>query len=63
MAEYESGWLAYWLIYIWISIAVSAVTVVWFTIGGLRDLRQMLRRLETAQRDEMDDGTVSEERD
>jgi len=49
-----------WVVFnnIWLPIVVGVVTTVWFTIGGIRDLRRLLQRLRTQPRDAMDDGTV-----
>ena len=37
---------------------VAAVSTVWFTIGGLHDLRQLFRDLKTRKIDVLDDGRV-----
>ena len=33
--------------------------MIWFTIGGFRDLKEMFRRLRAARAEETDDGRVS----
>lgn len=38
--------------------AKDMVLVVWFTWGGVRDIRQLFARLEKAQINPEDDGTV-----
>jgi len=52
-------WANYWL---WLAIiapfVISAVTMVWFTIGGLIDLRAFFHALKTMKRDARDDGRV-----
>jgi hypothetical protein len=35
--------------------------IVWFTLGGFRDIRAMLKKLRAMQRDTSDDGMVVEE--
>jgi SSS family solute:Na+ symporter len=54
----DASWTGFWKIYIYIQIAVSSIVVVWFGIGGLRDVRTMLRTLRVMQRDPHDDGIV-----
>ncbi len=58
---YDSVWIRYWEIYLWIQIGISAVVVIWFGIGGLSDLRSMIRQLATMERDPNDDGRVRDD--
>ncbi|MCC6423758.1 MAG: sodium:proline symporter [Phycisphaerales bacterium] len=52
-------WSKYWhIVGIWMPLVIGIGTTVWFTIGGLRDLMALFRQLSSAERDEMDDGTV-----
>lgn len=54
-----AGWAAYFRVMgIWVPLAVGAVTSVWFTWGGIRDLRALFRRLAEMKRNELDDGRV-----
>ena len=53
----------WWATYFWINgicfgLLVGAITTVWFTWGGTRDLFRLFRDLETLQRDPDDDGRV-----
>jgi solute:Na+ symporter, SSS family len=57
----DASWLTFWRIYLTVHISVSVVIIVWFLIGGFRDLHRMNRRLETSDRDHRDDGFVSAE--
>ncbi len=53
------GWALYFKINgIWIPLAVSIVTSVWFSWGGIRDLRRLFRRLASMDRNALDDGRV-----
>lgn len=53
------AWATYFLVMnVGVGLAVGAVTLVWFTVGGARDLRQLFTRLKTLQRDAHDDGRV-----
>ncbi len=38
--------------------AIGVIVTVWFTWGGLRDLRRLFQRLETVRENPLDDGTV-----
>ena len=52
-------WATFWQAYIWISLIAAIATTLWFTIGGLIDLKSMFRKLRTIQRDDLDDGSVN----
>ena len=54
----NSSWMVYWKYYIYINIAVCSVIIVWFTLGGISDLRSMITSLKTENRDHGDDGWV-----
>ncbi|MEI6082698.1 MAG: sodium:proline symporter [Verrucomicrobiota bacterium] len=52
-------WKNFWFIYcICLPFLIGVVTTVWFTWGGVRDLRSFFRRLRAEKVDEADDGTV-----
>jgi SSS family solute:Na+ symporter len=56
----DQAWINWWTIYV-VSIGlVGTAATVWFLIGGFKDLFAMLRRLKTLQRDDSDDGTVTQ---
>jgi SSS family solute:Na+ symporter len=54
----DNVWARFWQVYVYIQLFISVAIVVWFTIGGVRDLRDMLRRLDVMERDDTDDGLV-----
>jgi len=54
----DASWMAFWKTYTRIYMAVSVVVIVWFSTGGLRDLRRMIASLKTMTRDHADDGFV-----
>ena len=56
-------WLSYWRVFIWVQIIMSAVVIVWFAIGGIKDVRKMTHQLATMERDDTDDGMVRREDD
>ncbi|MFA7344840.1 MAG: hypothetical protein WC003_11080 [Terrimicrobiaceae bacterium] len=52
-------WSAFWHFQaVGIAILVAVATSVWFTWGGLRDIRDLFRRLRSQSVNHMDDGTV-----
>jgi len=55
----DSGWMQFWKIFLLIHIALAVVSIIWFTIGGVIDLKVMIKKLRTAVRDEKDDGFIS----
>jgi SSS family solute:Na+ symporter len=54
----DSNWMIYWKYYIIIYALVSAVVLIWFTIGGVIDMKAMFKQLSVMKRDETDDGFV-----
>ena len=56
----DATWAAFWHAYVWIIFGVGCVIVVWFTIGGFRDLRRMYAHLRRYEADARDDGSVRE---
>jgi SSS family solute:Na+ symporter len=57
----DSSWMQFWKTFVWIYLAASIIIIIWFTIGGIRDFKDMLHRLKTMIRDHNDDGTVRKE--
>jgi len=55
----DVAWMSFWRTFILINIVVSALVILWFAIGGTRDLKDMLHRLSTMTRDHKDDGFVT----
>jgi SSS family solute:Na+ symporter len=54
----DSSWAGFWQWYVLVMVVVSGVVIVWFAIGGFRDIREMLKRLAVMRRDDRDDGWV-----
>ena len=54
----DNLWLTFWHVFIWLYFVLTIGVIIWFAIGGLRDLKDLFRRLATAKRDMLDDGTV-----
>ncbi len=59
----DEAWANFWRIYFFIQVVFSIFVLIWFSIGGFRDIGAMLKRLRVMQRDEADDGMVSHEDD
>ena len=54
-------WAKYWFVIgIVLPFLVGTVTFVWFTVGGVKDLRDFFAALRTLQRDASDNGQVRE---
>jgi SSS family solute:Na+ symporter len=56
----KTTWISFWHFYTWAIFGVGCVIVVWFTIGGFRDLGRMYAHLRRYAADERDDGSVRE---
>ena len=56
-------WAAFWHVAgLWVPLAVVAVTGVWFTVGGVRDIRDFFARMKTRVVNPLDNGMVAEHR-
>jgi SSS family solute:Na+ symporter len=54
----DEAWLVFWKYWTWLVFSTGCVIMVWFTVGGFRDLRRMYAHLERYRADARDDGTV-----
>jgi SSS family solute:Na+ symporter len=52
-------WMTFWKIYTYIFLAASVIVTIWFTVGGLKNLKEMIHALRHNLRDHKDDGFVS----
>jgi SSS family solute:Na+ symporter len=57
----DSSWMSFWKYFVIINLIASIVVIIWFTLGGIKDFKDMLQRLKTMVRDHNDDGTVKKE--
>jgi SSS family solute:Na+ symporter len=57
----DTSWMKFWEVYVWIYLAVSIIVIIWFTIGGVINLKEMVTALKTMKRDHLDDGFVINE--
>jgi SSS family solute:Na+ symporter len=54
----DAAWASYWHAWTWFILACAIAVTVWFTIGGVRDLRYLFCQLRTRAADLTDDGRV-----
>ncbi|MBU0479157.1 sodium:solute symporter [bacterium] len=52
------SWATFWHIWIWLQLLIGIPATIWFTWGGIRDIKRLFKRLSTIKRNDMDDGTV-----
>ena len=57
----DRSWMNYWEYYIYLNMVVSIIIIVWFTVGGISDLKHMISSLQSDHRDHGDDGWVHNE--
>jgi SSS family solute:Na+ symporter len=54
-----SVWSSFWnVVGIGIPVFIAVVTGIWFTWGGIKDVRDLFRRLRQEKINHLDDGTV-----
>jgi len=58
----DSWWWNYNVVNMLVTLGIAVVTVIWFTIGGLRDLVRLFRTLAQKRDNPLDDGTVIDHR-
>ena len=58
----DLAWMRFWRTYTMIMLAVSIAVIVWFSIGGIINLKDMIRSLRTMTRDHADTGYVEKDR-
>lgn len=58
----DEAWLSFWKVYIYANLAASILAIVWFAIGGTRDIKDMFQKLNVMERVADDDGTVTNEK-
>ena len=54
----DETWMKFWYFYFKLNIGVAIAVIIWFTIGGIRDVKHMFQQLGTIDRDMTDDGRV-----
>ena len=59
----DHAWSTYFQVTILIQVILSVPCTIWFTIGGIIDMKALYKHLDTCQRDHSDDGSVCGEDD
>lgn len=54
----DTSWMKFWYVYLIIYALISVVVIIWFSIGGVKDIKDMIARLKVRVRDEKDNGSV-----
>jgi SSS family solute:Na+ symporter len=54
----DAAWAQFWRVYFFIQVAISIFVIVWFSVGGFKDISAMLGRLRVMKRDTLDDGVA-----
>ncbi len=57
-SQWDGLWLKFWHSKIWIELSVAVVVIVWFTRGGVKGVKALLKSLATEQVDDQDDGFI-----
>jgi SSS family solute:Na+ symporter len=52
------SWGKFWHVFVWMILIIVCVTIIWFSIGGIIDMKKLLNRLSTIKRDASDDGEI-----
>ena len=55
-----AAWLGFWRTYTMIFLAASILVIVWFSVGGLINLKEMIATLKVMKRDHADQGFVDQ---
>jgi solute:Na+ symporter, SSS family len=53
-----SSWANFWHFFVWFNLVLAALTTIWYTIGGLFDLKYMFNSLKKGKKNKLDDGIV-----
>lgn len=59
----DDGWAKWWHCKLIFMTVICAVTILWFSIGGLMNLKEMFGNLKSASASSKDDGTVVKDED
>ncbi len=54
----DAWWASFWKFYIYLLFIIGVPATIWFSIGGVRDIRELFRTLDHMVRDHTDDGRV-----
>jgi len=51
-------WMKFWYLFLGLHLIAAIIVVVWFSIGGVKDIGDMFLRLRTQKKDVSDDGQI-----
>ena len=54
----NAPWMSFWKVYVWAYLIASMIVVLWFSTGGIINLKDMIKQLKTMKRDHRDSGFV-----
>jgi SSS family solute:Na+ symporter len=54
----DNAWMTYWKYQVNVNIIFAFIIIIWFTIGGIIDIKQMFISLDSSERDYHDSGWV-----
>lgn len=54
----DASWLTFWRIWIVVSCFIGVLVTIWLTVGGMKDMIIMFKRLAALDRNYVDDGMV-----
>lgn len=54
----DDEWVRWWTFHVALGGVVAVITVIWFSIGGIRDLKNLAKSLRSMRVDHHDDGSV-----
>jgi SSS family solute:Na+ symporter len=54
-------WAKFWQFYLMLQFVIGIPATIWFTVGGIHDIKALFKALETTVRDPTDDGSVRHE--
>ena len=57
-----ASWMSFWKTYVMIYLVASIFVIVWFSVGGIIDLKEMIRTLRVMKRDHADTGFVMKDK-
>jgi SSS family solute:Na+ symporter len=55
-------WSKFWHFKVILATIIAMITAIWFLIGGLKDVKEMFKRLRNAKRNYLDSGMVDDHR-
>jgi SSS family solute:Na+ symporter len=59
----DNAWSIYWQVGIVINVILCIPVTIWFTVGGIIDIKALYKHLDTCPRDHSDDGSVCSDED